>query len=114
MKADSPPCNLAIRRDTPSFIFRSSKPDTIDEFEKIWEGNFSYGQPWFDPGQGFLLLHTHFEQGNEHRLFWMTSTDGKSWSDRQPLARMPRGHYQISWLDPRNPRRIATATFAGH
>ena len=61
------------------------------------------------PGEGFILLHTHYEKANEHRLFTMTSDDGKSWSERQTFSMIPKGQYQISWPDPRDPHRIATA-----
>ncbi|HSU69688.1 MAG TPA: BNR-4 repeat-containing protein [Tepidisphaeraceae bacterium] len=98
----------------PSYIHRSRKPYDIDAFDKVYEGNFSYGQPWHVPGQGFILLHTHYQHGangstNDHDLFWMTSPDGGTWTDRQPLAAIGHGHYQISWRDPHNPNRIATA-----
>ena len=59
----------------PSYIYRSTKPYDITDFERIYEGNFSYGDPWYVPGQGFLLLHTHYEKANEHRLFWITSDE---------------------------------------
>ena len=42
----------------PSYIHRSTKPWSIDEFERILVTNFSYTQPWHVPGDGFLFLHT--------------------------------------------------------
>jgi hypothetical protein len=101
-------CN-AHGRGRPSYVYRSTKPYAIEAFEKVWEGNFSYGQPWFIPGEGFLLLHTKYEKGNDHNLFWMASKDGATWTEPQRLAAFGHGHYQIAWSDPRNPRRVATA-----
>ena len=47
------------------------------------------------PGRGFLFLHTSYDGGRV--LYWQTSADGRSWTPRQPLARIDHGHYQISW-----------------
>ena len=44
----------------PSFIHRGTKPYSIDSFELIQTTNFSYTQPWYFPGQGFLFLHTRY------------------------------------------------------
>jgi hypothetical protein len=87
-----------------SYIFRSLAPYSIDEFEQIARTNFSYSQPWHVPGQGFLLLHTRYQNGR--RLFWMTSPDGREWSDARPLAQVAEGHYQISY---RRGELVATA-----
>lgn len=88
----------------PSFISRSKKPYSIDEFETVLKTNFSYTQPWFVPGKGFLFLHTRYADGRN--LFWMTSVDGRSWSEPHKLAKIEMGDYQISW---RNGNRLATA-----
>ena len=96
----------------PSFIHRSKRPYTIDEFERVWQTNFSYTQPWYLPGQGFLFLHTRYNGGKSFGsnaircLFWMTSPDGRQWSDPQMLAGIEMGDYQISWRDG---ARLATA-----
>jgi hypothetical protein len=111
-------CN-AHGRGRPSYVYRSSKPYDIAAFDRLWEGNFSYGQPWHLPAGdgkadgGFLLLHTRYEVigkvTNAHNLFWMTSPDGAKWTEPQRLATFGQGHYQVSWLDPKNPRRVGTA-----
>jgi hypothetical protein len=88
----------------PSYIHRSVKPYTVDEFELTLTTNFSYPQPWHLPGKGFLFLHTRYAQGRG--LHWMTSPDGRKWSEPRPLAKMAQGHYQISWRDG---ARLATA-----
>lgn len=96
----------------PSYIHRSARPYDIAEFERVSAGNFSYPQPWCVPGQGFLFLHTRYGGGraqgvNATRcLFWMTSRDGRRWSEPRLLAGIEQGDYQISW---RIGKRVATA-----
>lgn len=89
----------------PAFIHRSTKPYSIDAFDRITTESFSYSQPWFISGRGFLFLHTRYEKGGRS-LFWMTSRDGLEWSKPNRLARMGLGHYQISWRDG---ERVGTA-----
>lgn len=79
----------------PAYIFRSVEPYSIETFEQIHEFNYSYPQPWFIPGKGFLFLHTRYGQGR--RLFWMTSPDGRTWDEGSMLAHIDEGHYQLSW-----------------
>src|SRR5258706_3478925 len=79
-----------------SFIFRSVKPYSIEGFEQVYEGNFSYSQAWAVEGKGILWLHTRYD-GNHRRLFFSTSEDGTKWAEPTPLARMASGSYQISW-----------------
>lgn len=97
-----------------SYIFRSTKPFSIDEFEQITRTNFSYSEPWFMPGKGFLFLHTRYTNGRRF-LHWMTSPqipplprgEGfKTWSAPSLLAAVELGHYQIS---NRLGQRVATA-----
>lgn len=96
----------------PSFVHRSVKPWSIDEFELIQQTNFSYTQPWYFPGQGFLFLHTRYDGGKDlgvpaaRTLFSMSSRDGRTWSEPKMLAGIEQGDYQISW---RHRGRIATA-----
>lgn len=96
----------------PSYVHRSVRPYDIDEFERVLVTNFSYTQPWRVPGEGFLFLHTRYDGGrnlgiNSARcLFWMTSCDGRQWSEPQLLAGIERGDYQISWQAG---KRVATA-----
>lgn len=96
----------------PSYIHRSTKPWSIDEFERILVTNFSYTQPWYVPGQGFLFLHTRYGGGKSRGidaarcLFWMTSPDGVKWGEPQMLAGIEAGDYQVSW---RTGQRVATA-----
>lgn len=89
-------CN-AHGTSRPAYIYRSKQPYTIDDFERVTTTNFSYGQPWQMPGQGFLFLHTRYADGRN--LFWMTSPDGREWGEPRRLSRFGQGHYQISWRD---------------
>ena len=79
----------------PSYISRSRKPYSIDEFELVRTTNFSYGHPWHIAGQGFLFLHTIYGKGGRS-LFWATSPDGRRWDEPRLLARAENGHYQIT------------------
>jgi hypothetical protein len=67
----------------------------VDDFETVLETNFSYPQPWHIAGKGFLFLHTRYKEGRG--LFYMTSPDGRAWSEAAPLAHLGEGHYQVSW-----------------
>ena len=85
----------------PAYIHRSVEPYSVEAFERTFEGNFSYAQPWWVPGKGFCVLHTHYEfpeHGMSRYSFWMTSADGVRWSEPQKLAACEHGHYQISWM----------------
>lgn len=88
----------------PSFVHRSTKPHSIDAFERVWDENFSYPQPWHLSDRGFLFLHTRYKGGR--RLFWTTSRDGREWSDPRPLAHIDMGDYQVSW---RHRGKVGTA-----
>lgn len=79
----------------PSYISRSAEPYDIDQFELVWIGNFSYPQPWFLPGRGFLFLHTYYKGGRG--LNTWTSTDGAQWTDRTLVSHIEMGHYQVSF-----------------
>jgi len=88
----------------PSYIYRSTRPYCVDAFELVQETNFSYPQPWYLSGMGFLFLHTRYIGGR--RLFWTTSRDGRNWTEPRCLAAIAQGHYQISW---RHGRSVGTA-----
>jgi hypothetical protein len=88
----------------PSYIHRSKHPFSIDEFELVRSGNFSYGHPWYVAGNGFLFLHTIYDDSGRS-LFWTSSPDGATWDEPHLLARVERGHYQIT---SRDGARVAT------
>jgi len=77
----------------PGFIYRSAKPYSIDRFEEIRRGEFTYPQPRWIEGQGFLHLFTKYTHGRE--LYWSTSPDGKTWTPDEKFAGI-EGHYQTS------------------
>ena len=89
----------------PSYISRSTEPYSIDEFQTVvslpsgTNNNFSYGQPIYIEGQGFMFLHTLYTSAGR-TLCYNTSSDGinwdYSWTSRPQIARMPGGQYQIS------------------
>ncbi len=91
----------------PSYIHRSVRPYDVSEFvqvqpTKIEEGNevpmtnFSYMQPWYISGQGFVAFFTRYKYPADRTACFMTSDDGVHWSKWQRLAAIERGHYQIS------------------
>jgi len=91
----------------PAFIFKSEKPYDIRRFVQADSTNFSYSQPWYVPGKGFVWLHTRYQSsyGNRH-LFVSTSPEGQQWSDPKPFAFIGQGNYQISW---QHKGKVATA-----
>ena len=79
----------------PSYLSVSKKPYNIDEFERVWTTNFSYAQPHYFPGRGFLFLHTKYV--NKSRVICqMTSPDGREWSEPEQASFIEMGHYQTS------------------
>jgi len=79
----------------PSYIFKSDKPLSTDSFSVIYKGNFSYTQPWYWPGEGFLFIHTLYKGGGR-ASHWSTSRDGITWTEPHLLAFYEQGHYQVS------------------
>ncbi|GAB3315644.1 BNR-4 repeat-containing protein [Larkinella ripae] len=102
--------------ERPSFIHRSRKPHDISAFDRIEAtrrdangqtvpfDNFSYLQTYYQPGQGFFNLMTHYDRNvliygaNKPRrtIAYLTSPDGIHWSAWQDLAIIEEGHYQSS------------------
>jgi len=94
----------------PAFVHRSKQPYQIDDFERVYEGNFSYAQAWWQTSGGILLLHTRYTGKDlgvkgDRCLGWLLS-DGKNWTGAKPVAAIVRGDYQISWPCG---QRVATA-----
>ena len=94
-------------RSRPSYIHRSKRPYDIEAFQLVpatrQEGdrqvpitNFSYLQPWYLPGQGFLCFFTKYSYPADRTICYMSSPDGVRWSAWQRLAAVDKGHYQIS------------------
>lgn len=80
-------------RKRPGFIYRGTKPYSIDDFELQWQGEITYPQPRWIEGRGFLHLFTKYTNGRE--LYWSTSPDGRTWAPDQKFAGI-EGHYQTS------------------
>ncbi|MGQ9651230.1 MAG: BNR-4 repeat-containing protein, partial [Phycisphaerae bacterium] len=79
----------------PSYIFKSDRPYSTDAFTAVYKGNFSYTQPWYWPGEGFLFIHTLYRKGGR-ASHWSTSRDGITWTEPHLLAFYDEGHYQVS------------------
>ena len=87
-----------------AYIYKSTEPYSVDSFELIDETNFSYPQPWYIHGKGFLFLHTRYIDGRN--LYFQTSPNGIDWSEPNKLATIGQGHYQVSW---RHDVKVGTA-----
>lgn len=85
-------------------IFRATAPFSIERFESRGQGEFTYPQPWWFEGGGFLHLFTKYV-GSGRLLFWNTSRNGETWGADRPLASIG-GHYQVSG---RRAGRVGTA-----
>jgi len=80
----------------PSYVFKSDEPYSVESFSVVHVTNFSYPQPWWVEGRGFLFVQTLYRKGGRS-LFTSTSADGVHWTEPELLARIQLGHYQISW-----------------
>jgi len=90
-------------RTRPSAIARSEKPFDISRFKVIWEGNYSYPQPFYFPGKGFLFLHTRYVpspgsgMGLRSNCFMASDPEVTIWTPCTTLQLFNAGHYQRSW-----------------
>ena len=80
-------------------IYRSELPYDIRGFELVSEFEMAYPQIMYSEEKGFFFFFTKYE--GKRRLFYQSSTDGRTWSPTQGLAdirggRTNSGHYQIS------------------
>jgi hypothetical protein len=78
----------------PSYISVSTKPYSIEEFRRVTETNFSYPQPFFQKGHGFLFPQTIYKGGRA--FYFQSSPDGEQWSEPRLVSLIDHGHYQIS------------------
>lgn len=79
-----------------SYISRSVRPYDISAFRCVKETNFSYPQPHFIHGKGFLFIHTWYS-GGRHVGFSCLAEDGSETTPRTPLLFIDRGDYIRSW-----------------
>lgn len=77
----------------PGSVYRSKEPYSIDEWVRFPDWEFTYPQPWWFEGRGFLFTYTRYVPGRE--LFYRTSRDGFTWDDERKLAGL-EGHYQTT------------------
>jgi hypothetical protein len=77
------------------FIYKSRAPYSIEAFDRIAQREFSYPQPWYVDGFGFVFLFTKYTRGRE--LYFSTSPDGINWSEDRKFAGFD-GHYQVTWI----------------
>jgi hypothetical protein len=80
-------------RQRPGRIYRSKMPYEINEWLNLGDSEFTYPQPWYFPGKGFLHTYTRYTPGRE--LYYRTSRDGITWDAEKKLAGL-EGHYQTS------------------
>ncbi len=80
-------------RVRPGLIYRSTKPYSTEVFEGVCQREFTYPQPRWLAGRGFLFLFTKYTNGRE--LYFSTSPDGRTWSADRKSAGIG-GHYQTS------------------
>ena len=84
----------------PGILLKSRYPNRIDVFDEVMRGEFTYPQPKYISGRGFMHLFTKYT--GLRQLYFSTSTDGHQWSEAIQLAGIKRasdslsGHYQIS------------------
>jgi hypothetical protein len=72
--------------------------------------NFSYMQTWHVPDFGFVNFFTRYNYPADRTICFMTSKDGKNWSEWQRLAAIKKGHYQSSAVG----KAVAGTTFNFH
>lgn len=86
----------------PSCISRSVRPHDITEFKIVRRGNFSYPQPHWIPGRGFLFLQTVYTGRMSGRSNVFQTYDAASgvWSEPHPFAFVEEGDYLRSWQGP--------------
>ena len=77
----------------PGRIYRSKVPYEIDDWINLGDSEFTYPQPWWFKGKGFLHTYTRYSRGRE--LYFRTSRDGRTWDAEKKLAGL-EGHYQTS------------------
>lgn len=75
------------------FIWKSAEPYSIDEFELVMRREFTYPQPRYVEGFGFVFLFTKYTAGRE--CYVSFSPDGYEWTPDKKIAGFD-GHYQIS------------------
>jgi hypothetical protein len=74
-------------------VFRSKTPYAINDWVRLPDAEFTYPQPWWIEGKGFLHTYTRYTAGRE--LYFKSSRNGSEWGPEMKLAGIG-GHYQTS------------------
>jgi hypothetical protein len=61
------------------YIYRATKPYSVETFEQIIATKMTYPNPWWIPNKGFFLFFTKYDHNREN--FWLASPDGKGLAD---------------------------------
>lgn len=81
-------------------VYKSVNPYDIAAFEMVSEFTMAYPQIMYSPERGFFFFFTRYD--GTRQLFYQSSEDGRTWTDRKQLASIKNGsetksgHYQIS------------------
>lgn len=75
------------------YLFKSAEPYSIERWERVMQREFTYPQPWWFDGFGFVFHFTKYTAGRE--LYVSLSRDGREWTPDRKLAGFG-GHYQLS------------------
>jgi hypothetical protein len=75
------------------FLWKSTQPYAIEEFELVMQKEFTYPQPNYIPEKGFVFLFTKYTGGRE--LYVNHSADGYTWGEDTKIAGFG-GHYQVT------------------
>ncbi len=78
----------------PSYISVSEQPYSIDSFRRVLTTNFSYTQPFYCSGHGFVFPQTIYKGGRA--FYFQTSPNGQDWTEPRLLSLIGEGHYQVS------------------
>lgn len=80
-------------RSRPGRIYHSTVPYEIKDWFNLGDSEFTYPQPWWFEGKGFLHTNTRYTAGRE--LYFNTSRDGRQWNIEKKLSGIG-GHCQTS------------------
>jgi hypothetical protein len=80
-------------RTRPGIIYKSTLPYSIGNFDKIFEGEFVFPQPWLVKDSCFVMMYTKFLKVRE--LYCASSSDGKTWTEGKKIATIG-GHNQVT------------------
>lgn len=80
-------------RTRPGFIYKSTRPYSIDAFELVREIEMISPQPWRVNDKGFIMVYSKLSKGLD--IWCASGSDGKSWPVDNKLVSMG-GNLQVS------------------